>query len=82
MVIFTKHALNKLDRKDIKQFKINKSFIKSVVKNPDKLSKTKYGDYAAIARLDFSHEIRIIYDIIINDYKIITFHIARKGRYL
>lgn len=82
MVIFTKHAENKLNRKDIILFRINKNLIKSIISNPSKLTRTKYGDFAALARLDENHELRIIYVIINNDLKVITFHIAKKGRYL
>ena len=80
-VIYTKHAEDKLKRIDIKKFKINKKFIEIEVKNSDHKLRTKYGDFYVITMVDSKHIVRIIYDIIEPDAKVITFHIARKGRY-
>lgn len=80
-VIYTKHAEDKLKRPDVKKFKINKGKIEEILKNPEYSSRTQYNDYAAISALDKTHDLRIIYDIIDNDRKVITFHVARKGRY-
>jgi len=80
-IIYTKHAQEKLKRKDIKKFKINKSFIESSLKNLKDSTRTKYRDYSIITQLDSSHNLRIIYDIIESYLKVITFHVAKKGRY-
>ncbi|KKQ40766.1 MAG: hypothetical protein US60_C0053G0003 [Microgenomates group bacterium GW2011_GWC1_37_8] len=81
MIIYTKHAEEKLKRKDIRKFKANKKLIGSILKNPQLKSKTKYGDYAASSQIDERHDLRIVYDIIDKDIKVITFHISKKGRY-
>lgn len=81
MIIYTKHAEEKLTRSDIKKFKIKKKLLENIISRRKRQNKTKYGNYATLAPLDTSHDIRIIYDIIDKDIKVITFHIARKGRY-
>jgi len=82
-IIYTKHAhaKEKLKRVDIKKFKIRKKTIEEILRNPRSQTKTEYGDYAAISDLDKLHDLRVIYDIIDTGFKVITFHIARKGRY-
>jgi mRNA-degrading endonuclease RelE of RelBE toxin-antitoxin system len=80
-IIYTKHAEEKLQRQDFKKFKINKTLIRKIINNPYTKTKTKYGDFAVIGRVDSNHILRIIYVIINSSNKVITFHIARKGRY-
>jgi len=80
-IIFTKHAEEKLKRLDIKSFKINKRTIREILIRPNFFVKTKYGENAALGRLDQDHIIRVIYAIIDKHIKVITFHVARKGRY-
>ena len=80
-IAYTKHAEDKLKRSDIKKFKINKTLIEdSLVKSIHK-DKTKYGEFVCLVNVSARHDLRIIYDIIDVDIKIITFHITRKGRY-
>lgn len=55
-IIYTKHAQEKLKRKDVKKFKINKNFIETSLKNLKDLTRTKYGDYSIITQLDSSPE--------------------------
>ena len=80
-IIYTKHGEEKLQRADIKSFKINKKLIVKIIDKPELSTKTKYGDYAAIGNLDKDHILRIIYVIIDSENKVITFHVSRKGRY-
>ncbi|MDO8487007.1 MAG: DUF4258 domain-containing protein [Candidatus Curtissbacteria bacterium] len=81
-IIYTQHSEEKLKRRDIKKFKINKKLIKSILKDPQIKSKTKYGDSCALSAINGDHDIRIIYDIISKDNsKVITFHISKRGRY-
>lgn len=81
MIFFTKHAIDKLKREDVKKFKINKRMLESILRTRKSKTRTKYGNFATVALLDKEHDLRIIYDIIGKDLKVITFHIARKGRY-
>lgn len=80
-VKFTKHAEDKLARKDIKKFKITKKLIVDIVTKSNHKNRTKYGEFADIRAISFGHLVRVIYDIIESDIIVITFHIARKGRY-
>lgn len=79
-VLYTKHAEEKLKRTDIRKLGITKSTIEYTLQTSEKY-KTKYGDEATIGRLDDTHVLRVIYGIIKDEIKVITFHVARKGRY-
>ena len=80
-IIYTKHAEEKLNRADIKKFKITKGLIEDIVTKSRHKTKSKYGEFAENKAISNRHILRVIYDIIGRDIKIITFHIARKGRY-
>ena len=81
MLFFTKHAIDKLKREDVKRFKIKKSMLENILMTSKSKTRTNYDNFATVAPLDKEHDLRIIYDIIDKDIKVITFHIARKGRY-
>ncbi|MEK7112830.1 MAG: hypothetical protein AAB875_05975 [Patescibacteria group bacterium] len=66
MIFFTRHA----------------SRLENILKARKLETRTKYGDFATVSSLDKGHDLRIIYDIIDKDIKVITFHIAKKGRYI
>lgn len=80
-VIFTKHAEEKLTRADIKKFKITKKLIEDIITKSKHKNKSKYGEFAQNRTITDRHILRVIYDIIDPEIKVITFHIARKGRY-
>ena len=80
-IIYTKHAEGKLKRADIKSFKIDKKFIEAALSKSEHRGKTKYNDFSHLSSVSEKHDLRIIYDIIDSNIKVITFHIARKGRY-
>ena len=80
-IIYTKHAEDKLKREDIKNFKISKKLIENALGKSKHNDRTKYGDFSHVVNISTRHDLRIIYDIIDKNIKVITFHIARKGRY-
>jgi len=80
-IVYTNHAEDKLKRPDIRKFKVNKKLIENALSKSKHESKTKYGDFSYLVSISDRHNLRIIYDIIGVDMKVITFHIARKGRY-
>lgn len=80
-VTYTKHAEDKLKRADIKKFKANKVLIGSFLDESKHNKKTKYGEFYTLGSISGGHDLRIIYAIIDSEIKIITFHIAKKGRY-
>lgn len=80
-VVYTRHAEDKLKRRDIKNFGVSKTLIEESAANLSTSSKTKSGENAIIVGLDNEHDLRTIYDIIKGKLKVITFHISKKGRY-
>ncbi len=82
MTVYTKHAQDKLKRRDIIKFGITKKLIEKALKFSEEITRTKYGEYAVVMPLNQTHDLRVIYDIIAEGTKVITFHIAKKGRYL
>ena len=80
--VYTEHAEEKLQRKSTKDFGINKKLLKSTVTVPSyPVRKTSTGEFAAIINLKDIYILRVIYDKIQNNTKIITFYIAKRGRY-
>ncbi len=80
-VNYTRHAEDKLERPDIRKFKVSKKLIENSLSKSKQESRTKYGEFFYLVRVSTKHDLRIIYDIIDNNIRVITFHIARKGRY-
>jgi len=79
-VIFTRHAKDKLRREDYHKFQITKKVLTDAVLSKDYPTKTKYGEFAVLLALD-GYALRIIYVRLGLAVKVITFHIAKKGRY-
>ena len=80
-IIYTKHAEEKFALLESFGWKFSKRKINDVIRNPDWVGKTKLGQKAAMSRLGEDYIIRVIYDIIADKTKVITFHPARRGRY-
>ena len=80
-ITYTLHAEEKLKRAGIKRLKITKKLIGTILENPEMELRTKYGDYSAVSKLDLTHDIRLIYAIIPDGIRLITFHVSKKGRY-
>lgn len=80
-IVYSRHAEDKLKREDIQRFGINKRLIRRVFDKWKYNEPTKYGAWATLLQLD-GHTLRVVYAIIgQGEFKIITFHIAKKGRY-
>ena len=80
-ITYTRHAEDKLKRADIKKFKVGKTLIENSLGKSKHKNKTKSGEFAHLVSVSVRHDLRIIYDIIGTDIKVITFHITKKGRY-
>jgi hypothetical protein len=78
---YTKHAGDKLKRPDVKKFKVTRKLVGLILRDQKTVSRTKYGDLAKVFSLTASHDLRIVYVIIGSEFKVITFHVCRKGRY-
>lgn len=79
-LVYTKHAQDKLRRKDIIGFGINKKLIRKAILNQEYVEETRYGVKATLLQLN-GYTLRVICVKMGQDFKVITFHIARKGRY-
>lgn len=60
IVIYTRHAEDKLKRTDIKKFKIRKKVIEDILRNPRSKTRTKSGDWAAVSAVDGRHDLNEI----------------------
>lgn len=79
--IYTKHAEEKLQRPDVRGFGISKVQIESIIKSPKLRDKSTTGEYLAFGYLSGPYIIRIVYDKMDRGIKVITFHVAKRGRY-
>lgn len=80
-IVYSKHAQGKLKRSDIIRFGISKRLIRKTISEQSHQEPTKYGAWAGLLQLN-GRTLRVIYARISKeDRKIITFHIAKKGRY-
>lgn len=80
-VVFTKHAIRKRDILRELGWDISLELVEATIKEPDFEGKTKQEQPTTLKYLDDKHSLRVVYkakdDIII----VITFHIAKRGRY-
>ena len=81
-VIFTKHAAEeKFLELEKHGWKITKTKVKQVLRNPKWKGISKHGEETAMGLLDEKRILRIVFrreDVIII---VITIHVARRGRY-
>lgn len=80
MFSYTKHARDKLRRKESKKLQITKKTIQAVVEKPIVVDKSSY-PVMAIAPITRHLSLCVVFKKIGKDYKIITFFPAKKGRY-
>ncbi len=80
-IIYTRHAIDKLKRKDIKAFGINKIILRKALTNQTHTEQTRYNAWATLLPLN-GYTLRVIYvKLTPEEIKLITFHITKKGRY-
>ena len=80
-VIFSSHALDKLQTSDARKFKITKAKIQAILKKPVFQSQLLLGVVRAVGLLDKDHSLCIIYKLDRDIIKVITFFPSEKGRY-
>jgi len=78
--IFSRHAVDKLKIKDTKVFKIRKKIIQHVVKT-GLIVETEDEVVMVVGPLDSHRSLCVVYKQEGGKIKIITFFVARKGRY-
>ncbi|MBI2611662.1 DUF4258 domain-containing protein [Candidatus Gottesmanbacteria bacterium] len=81
-ILYTKHASRKFsEERYVKQLKITKSVVKNIIKNPDIIDDTRGEKITAIGKIDLNHSLIVVYKIVENAARIITFYPAERGRY-
>lgn len=80
-IVFTKHAEEKFFEVKKHGFLLTKRKIRQIIKNPKWKGLTKYNQETLLGLVDEKHILRVVLrregDII----TVITFHIARRGKY-
>ena len=79
--IFTKHALDKFVVLNRFGWKISKFDIKRTIQNPKWVGVSKHGEKTAMSPIGKNHILRIVFNTGHDIIKVITFHVARRGRY-
>jgi len=81
-VIYTKHALEeKLLELERHGWKVTKTKIRSIIERPKWKGVSKHGQEAAMDLLDEKHILRVIFRRENGIIIVITFHMARRGKY-
>ncbi len=80
-IIFSQHALNKIDILRRHQIIVDEKLIENAVVNPDKIESGYKGRFVAQKILDESHVIRIVYVENEESLRIITMYPGRRKRY-
>lgn len=79
--VFTKHAVEKFTELERLGWRISKDKIRRTINNPRWRGVSRHGQEAAMSLIDRNHIVRIVFDRGDDIIKIITFHIARRGKY-
>ena len=80
-IIYTKHAVDKFIELKRLGWTINKLQIKKALQKPKWVGISKHGQKTAMSLIGPNHILRIVFNIEDDIIKVITFHIARRGRY-
>ncbi len=80
-IIFTKHALKKKEVLEELGWDIELEKVRDAIRKPNVTGKTKLGQDTAIKFLENRYILRVIYEVRSGIITVITFHIARRGRY-
>ena len=80
-IIFSEHALFKIELLKRHKIKINKQFIENVVTNSDKTDQGYKGRIIAQKKLDTNHVLRVVYEEYEDHMLVITLYPGRRRRY-
>lgn len=80
-IIYTKHAIDKFIELKRLGWAINKLKIKKVLQKPKWIGLSKHGQKTVMSLIGSNHILRIVFNIEDDIIKVITFHIAKRGRY-
>lgn len=79
--IFTKHAIQKFVELENLGWKITRDKIRTTIKRPRWRGASRYGQETAMNLVDRKHIVRVVFNRSGDIIKVITFHIARRGKY-
>ena len=81
-ILFTKHALeDKFYELEEHGWKVTKTKVKAIIKNPKWKGTSKHGQETAISLLDQEHILRVIFRRENDTIIVITLHMARRDKY-
>lgn len=81
-IVFTKHALrDKLPALKRLGWNITRGKVKSTIRNPKWRGTSKHGQETVMSLVDDKHILRVIFNREGDIIKVITLHIARRGKY-
>lgn len=80
-IVFSSHAIEKIEILRKHNISIDKKFIEKAVANPDKVESGYKERIIAQKVLDGNHVLRIVYEVSEESLRIITMYPGRKKRY-
>lgn len=80
-IIYTKHALEKFRVLEDLDWKITRDKLKETLQKPKWSGVSRHGQETAMSLVNTKHIIRVIFNREDDTIKVITFHIARRGKY-
>ena len=80
-VVFSKHAEYKIQLLRQHGFNVSKKEIEEIVRNPDRVSAGYVGRKIAASAISEEHILRIVFEDLPRQLKIITMYPSRRGRY-
>lgn len=79
--VFTKHAIEKFVQLEGLGWKLTKTKIKITIRKPRWRGTSRHGQRTAMNIVAKNHIVRVVFNREDDIIKVITFHIARRGKY-
>ena len=80
-IIYTKHSEGKFAQLERLGWKITKRKVENIINKPQWKGISRFGQETALSLVDKTHILRVIFNKDGDIIKVITFHIARRGKY-
>ena len=80
-IIFSKHALLKIEILRAHGIILEEKFLKNALKNPDRIDRGYKDRFIAQKKLDHDHVLRIVYEEQVDSLSVITLYPGRRERY-
>lgn len=79
--VFTKHASEKFGELEKLGWKVTKEHVRKAIEQPKWRGISKHGQETVIILVNKHHILRVIFNREHGRIKVVTFHVARRGRY-